>query len=495
VKNPGDIVLVSCYELGHQPLAVASPLAFLRKSGFAPVCLDLSIDLLDDAAASTLASARLVAISVPMHTALRLGAHVARQVRQLNPGAHICFYGLYAPLNARHLLSSCADTVRGGECEVALVELARDLDQGRSPAPVVTQLSRLGFVVPERDALPPLQRYAHLVTAAGPRVTGYVEATRGCRHLCRHCPIPAIYGGRFFAVPVEIALADAHQQIEAGARHITFGDPDFFNGPRHAMAIARALAGAHPDVTFDVTIKIEHILQRRELFPELARLGCLFVVSAVESLCDEVLAVLDKGHRRADVAVALQIVREAGLSLRPTFVPFTPWTALDDYLDLCRFISAHDLEDEVDPIQLTLRLLIPPGSLLLERHELRPHLAQLDEAAFTYRWTHPDARMDRLNADVSALVDQASRQGNDPADTFRKIQDLALTAAGQEPVPARGKDSAHRRRHLAPHLSEPWFCCAEPSRDQLDKLATTNAALTTGAIRCCDSSNSNSSTP
>jgi radical SAM superfamily enzyme YgiQ (UPF0313 family) len=484
VKDPGDIVLISCYELGHQPLAVASPLAFLRKNGFAPACLDLSLDLLGDAEASILARARLVAISVPMHTALRLGAQVAQRVRQLNPAAHICFYGLYAPLNAHHLLSSGADTVRGGEYEVALVDLARDLAEGRTPAPALTELSRLAFVVPRRDALPPLRRYAHLVVGDETRVAGYVEATRGCLHLCRHCPIPPVYGGRFFAVPVEVALADARQQIEAGARHITFGDPDFFNGPRHAMAIARGLAAVHPGVTFDATIKIEHILQRRELFPELARLGCLFVVSAVESLSDQVLAILDKGHRRDDVTVALQIVRQAGLSLRPTFVPFTPWTTLNDYLDLCSFIRAHDLEDEVDPIQLSLRLLIPPGSLLLGRDELRPFLGELDEAAFTHRWTHPDARMDRLNSAVSALVDQASRSGDDPAATFRDIQDLALAAAG-DPATAVRKDDAGRRRHLAPHLSEPWFCCAEPSRDQLDKLG--NPALTNGDTRCCDS--------
>jgi radical SAM superfamily enzyme YgiQ (UPF0313 family) len=487
VKNFGDIVLVSCYELGHQPLAVASSLAFLRKNGFAPACLDLSVADLDGAAERTLAGARLVAISVPMHTALRLGAQVAQRVRQLNPGGHICFHGLYAPLNAEHLLASGADSVRGGECEVALVELARALAEGRTPAPAATDLRRLPFLVPERDGLPPLRSYAHLVLGDERRLAGHVEATRGCRHLCRHCPIPPVYGGRFFAVPVEVVLADALQQIEAGARHVSFGDPDFFNAPKHALAVARALHAARPEVTFDATIKIEHILERRDLFPELRRLGCLFVVSAVESLSDQVLAILDKGHRRHDVALALQIVREAGLSLRPTFVAFTPWTTLEDYLELGRFIGAHDLEDEVDPIQLSLRLLIPPGSLLLGRPELAPFLGALDEPAFTYRWTHPDARMDRLCADVSALVERASRAGQDPAATFRDIQDVATTAAGAVPEPTARK---HARRQ-APRLSEPWFCCAEPSQDQLDRLI----AAPKGDTSCCDSSNSSSSMP
>jgi radical SAM superfamily enzyme YgiQ (UPF0313 family) len=469
MKAPGDIVLVSCYELGHQPLAVAWSLAFLRESGFTPVCLDLSVAPLNDAAATTLARARLVAISVPMHTALRLGVQVAKRVRGLNPRAHICFYGLYAPLNARYLLSSGADTVRGGEYEVALVELAQALAEGRAPPVELTELKRLNFIVPARDPLPPLQRYARLITSGEERFAGYVEATRGCLHMCRHCPIPPVYGGRFFAVPVDIVLADARQQIAVGARHITFGDPDFLNGPKHALAVARALHVEYPDITFDATIKIEHILKHSHLFPELEQLGCLFIVSAVESLSDKVLQIFDKGHTREDAALALQIVREAGMSLRPTFVPFTPWTTLDEYMDLCRFIRDHDLEDEVDPIQLALRLLIPPGSLLLDRDELRPFLGKIDQAALTYRWTHPDPRMDRLYADVSALVEGESRKGEDPGTTFRGIHDLAIAAAGGELVPERAgpKQESLRRRRMAPRLSESWFCCAEPNRDQL----------------------------
>src|SRR5262249_24606330 len=154
---------------------------------------------------------------------------------------------------------------------------------GARAAPV---LRRLPFVTPRRDGLPALDRYARLI---GPRpgeerVTGYVEASRGCLHRCLHCPITPVYAGRFFVVPLEVVLADAEQQIAAGARHITFGDPDFLNGVGHSMAIARALHEAHPEVTFDVTTKVEHILRHRERIAELAGLGCVFIVSAVESL-------------------------------------------------------------------------------------------------------------------------------------------------------------------------------------------------------------------
>ena len=63
------------------------------------------------------------------------------------------------------------------------------------------------------------------------RVAGSTESTRGCKHLCRHCPIVPVYNGLFSAVPLDLVLADVRSQIEAGAQHITFGDADFFNGP------------------------------------------------------------------------------------------------------------------------------------------------------------------------------------------------------------------------------------------------------------------------
>ena len=101
------ILLIACYELGHQPLAVAWPAAFLERAGYAPAVLDLSVEPFD---AEKVTRARFIAISVPMHTALRLGVIAAKRIRTLNPTAHICFYGLYAALNADELLATLAPT-------------------------------------------------------------------------------------------------------------------------------------------------------------------------------------------------------------------------------------------------------------------------------------------------------------------------------------------------------------------------------------------------
>ena len=456
MKEPGAILLVACYELGHQPLTVAWPAAFLERAGYSPAVVDVSVEVLD---AERVARAKVVAISVPMHTALRLGVVVAAHVREINPDCHIVFYGLYATLNADHLLSGIGDSVMSGEIESALVGLVQRLEAGgtrrTNGAVVAPTLEKLAFPVPSRAKLPVLKRYAQLERDGGVELAGHVEASRGCKHLCRHCPIPPVYGGRFFVVPLDVLLADVRQQVAAGASHLTFGDPDFLNGPGHALAVTQAVHAEFPRLTFDFTAKVEHLLRHRERLPELARQGCAFIVTAAESLSDTVLAHLDKGHTRADIETALGAVHSAGIALRPTWVAFTPWTTLDDYRELLDFVAAHQLVDAIDPVQYSIRLLVPPGSLLLDGSGLRPYLGPLMKDQFHYRWTHPDPRMEMLHAEVSASVAAAAARREDAAITFDRVRALASRAAGTEhqsfPAPA-----ASRKR--APRLTEPWFC-------------------------------------
>lgn len=455
LREQGAILLVSCYELGHQPLGAAWPRAFLERAGYAPDTLDLSVESLDE---EKVGRARLIGIAVPMYTALRIGIRAAERIRELNAGCRIVFCGLYALLNRDYLLGRCADAVLGGEFEGALVALCERLEAG-GPAAARAEpaLERLAFPAPSRGSLPALTRYVSL--SYGGRLTpaGYVEASRGCLHHCLHCPIPPVYGGRFFAVPRDVVLEDVRRLVAAGAGHVTFGDPDFLNGPGHARKLVRALHAEFPAITYDFTAKIEHIVRHRALFPEFAATGCVFVVSGVESLSDVVLAQLEKGHTRADVPVALEIVRSTGVALRPSFVPFTPWSTLEDYLELLDFIAREDLIDHVDPVQLTIRLLVPPGSLLLARPAIRPFLQGLDAPGFTHRWAHPDPRMDALQRDASALVADAARAEEQSGLTFDRLRSLAYARAGRA-RPAGAFRAPPPERPVPARLTEPWFC-------------------------------------
>lgn len=464
MKSPGDILLVSCYELGHQPFHLASLTARLEQAGYVPLCVDSTVETLSDEA---IARARFVAISVPMHTALRLGEQIARRVRALNPAAHICLYGLYALLNADHLLRETIDSAIGGEYETPMLKLIAALatlaTNGQAPVPGVRTreiqsgpwIERTPFITPAREQLPPLERYARLQWGNELRIAGYTEATRGCKHTCLHCPITPIYNGRFFAIPVNLVLADIRAQVERGARHITFGDPDFWNGPTHAMRIARAMQSEFPGLTFDATIKVEHLLKHRHLLPEMKALGCVFIVSAVESLNDTVLTQLDKGHTASDAIEAFSLLEEAGIALRPSLLPFTPWETLESYIDLLNFFEAQHFIEHLDPVHLSIRLLIPPGSALLADGANQRWLGDLDAQNYTYRWYHPDPRMDELQEQIARLVEQGESCQADSIATFFQVK--ALATRDQHYSTAQAVERYGSRKVL-PHLTESWFC-------------------------------------
>jgi radical SAM superfamily enzyme YgiQ (UPF0313 family) len=448
------VVLISTYELGRQPFGLASPAAWLRADGHIVTMADLSCSTLP---LHDVGEADLIAFYLPMHTATRLFQKLVDRVRQANPRAHLCGYGLYAPLNDPLLRRCGVGTVIGGEFEQGLRDLARRLSVARAgeppyrqPEPLIS-MARQQFLVPDRTGLPPLGAYALLRTEDATRRVGYTEASRGCKHLCRHCPVVPVYRGLFRIVQADVVLEDIRRQVAGGAEHITFGDPDFFNGPGHAVPIVEGLHREWPSLTYDVTIKVEHLLNHRDLLPVLQRTGCLFVTSAVESLDDAVLEKLAKGHTRAGFEEALRLMRAAGLPLSPTFIPFTPWTTRASYGEFLRALVDLDLVDQIAPVQLAIRLLLPEGSLLLELPEIRAIIEPFDGTGLCYRWRNGDPELDTLCRKIQDTIKLAERRRQSRREIFREIWDLA--EAGDYPV-----DAPMLSRATIPYLTEPWYC-------------------------------------
>jgi radical SAM superfamily enzyme YgiQ (UPF0313 family) len=452
-----NVVLISTYELGRQPFGLASPAAWLRNAGAEVTCLDLSREPFRK---DPIRAADLVAFCVPMHTATRLAVQLVGTIRELNPSAHICFYGLYAPVNEAYLRKLGVGTILGGEFEQGLVDLVARLvaeTNGKQREPVIS-LARQKFLLPDRGGMIPLEKYARLIMPTGEtRTVGYTEASRGCKHHCRHCPIVPVYNGAFRIVDRDVVLEDIRQQVEAGAQHITFGDPDFFNGPAHALTIVEALHCEFPQLTYDVTIKIEHLLQQARNLMALRDAGCLFVTSAVESVDDAVLEMLGKHHTRADFLRAVQVFREAGLVLQPTFVAFTPWTTLEGYCDLLEVIRENDLVESVAPIQLAIRLLIPAGSRLLELPEVAEMIEPFDQEALLYPWSHVDPRVDQLCKEIQRQVHADEKLKRSRASIFENIWEAAHRASGLSVVAERAHPLLVVRAAI-PYLNEPWYC-------------------------------------
>jgi len=459
-NKPFKVLLVSTYELGRQPFGLASPAAWLRENEFSTQSIDASLESLPN---DKLVEADLIAFYIPMHTATQLAIPILKKSRQINPNAHICFYGLYASINEKYLRSQGATTIIGGEFEEELVSLCRKIssngqlkNKGEPTRPFMS-LKKQRFKIPDRSDLPNLAQYAKLlIEDSTSKTTGYVETTRGCMHKCRHCPIVPVYNGQFRIIQKDIVLADIAQQIEAGAEHITFGDPDFFNGPGHTLPIVTALYEKFPWITYDVTIKIEHLLKYRQLLPTLKETGCAFVTSAVESIDNRVLGIFDKGHTKDDFLKVVKIFRELVLNLNPTFVTFTPWTTLENYRELLRLLLELELAENVAPVQLAIRLLIPNGSKLLDLQEVRNVIGQFNEKKLSYEWHNPDPKVEQFYDQVFHLVKTGKNSGLTRLEIFKGVWErLNQIADSKEKFPEKPAISP---RSTIPYLNEPWYC-------------------------------------
>jgi radical SAM superfamily enzyme YgiQ (UPF0313 family) len=460
------VVLVSTYDLGRQPFGLASPAAWLRREGVDVRALDLSRETLE---LEDLLGVQLVAFYLPMHTATRLALPVIDSIHRARPELALCAYGLYAPLNESLLRERGVSVVLGPEAEADLVNLATSIGRSEPLASAVAPstlqelrrdrplapLARLSFIPPDRSGLPALSRYASLQMPDGTRrIAGATDATRGCKHRCRHCPIVPVYDGQFRVVPVDVVLADIRAQVDRGAEHITFGDPDFLNGPTHACRVVEALHREFPRLTYDATIKVEHLLAHPNLLPVLVETGCLFVTSAVESVDDRVLGYLEKGHTRADFIAAARACRDVGLTLAPTFVAFTPWTTLDGYHDLLDVVDELGLAGHVAPVQWGIRLLVTWQSRLLELADIQRLVGPFDAKTLTFPWRHPDEGVDALQRDVMELI--GVRINAPRLDLFEAVRELV---SPKQPVAASADTPAPMLSRAAiPYLNEPWYC-------------------------------------
>lgn len=500
------ILLISTYELGHQPLHVASPAAALVSLGHEVTCLDLSVEPWDPAHLDAVGA---VGISVPMHTAMRLALRVAEAIRTVDPTLAICLYGLYAGTSHDATVGTLADRVISGEYEPALCEWVGSLDQsgvsgeaddagaggaGASGGPdaggaQIVHLQRNRFNIPARHLLPPLDRYARLAVNGTQRLVGYVEASHGCGFSCKHCPVPTVYGGRIRIVGLDTVLADIDQLVEAGATHITFGDPDFLSGAQHSRRVISEMHARHPKLTFDCTTKVELVLKHRDLWPEFAAAGCLFVVSAFETTNDKILAILDKGHTRADMIEATRVLRASGIEVRPSLMPFTPWTTITDLVDLMDLVEEMDLVGNVDPVHYSIRLLVPEDSLLLDSPAMAPHLGDYLPEKLSYQWHPINEATDTLQHRIAEIVETAAAGDQPLAITYQQVRAEIRAAAGLGDehccVAQESIESAANR----PRLTEAWFCCAEPTDLQFEPIShgSSTVAATSPQARSKDS--------
>mgnify|MGYP000742691943 FL=1 len=445
------ILLLSFYDLGKQPKIISELYKKLDNGSNQIDIIDYSIEEKD----LTLDNYDVLGIYASMHTASVLAEQYLRDRKLPNK---LFVFGLYA--NVFSEMFSNFQSIH-----------SFDSDELESLLQVQLNLNySFKHTVPDRTILPSITDYSHIVDGSNNLIAGSVETTYGCKHECTHCPVPIEFKGMFKTFGTEKIITDVTNQVEEGAKHISFNDPDFFNGPKHALKILQLLNEKHPSITYDSTIKVEHILKYPDYFQELKNLNMLFVISAFETTNDHVLNILQKNHSFNDLNKAVELSLENKIDIRPTWMPFSPWTEQNDLISIIKLIENYKLRETVDPIQLTIKLLVPKNSLILKRPEMKEYLLDYDPSSFSYAWKYKFPNIDNIQNELFTYVLQHESENE-------YAQYLGLVDILESHTNETLLNSEKYSQRIVPKLSETWFCCAEPNKIQLDRIKSNKALI------------------
>ena len=445
------ILLLSFYDLGKQPKIISELYKKLDNGSNQIDVVDYSIEEKN----LTLDNYDVLGIYASMHTASVLAEQYLRDRKLPNK---LFVFGLYA--NVFSEMFSDFQSIHSFDSDELESLLQVQLNPNYS----------YKHTVPDRTILPSITDYSHIVDGSNNLIAGSVETTYGCKHECTHCPVPIEFKGMFKTFGTEKIITDVTNQVEEGAKHISFNDPDFFNGPKHALKILQLLNEKHPSITYDSTIKVEHILKYPDYFQELKNLNMLFVISAFETTNDHVLNILQKNHSFNDLNKAVELSLENKIDIRPTWMPFSPWTEQNDLISIIKLIENYKLRETVDPIQLTIKLLVPKNSLILKRPEMKEYLLDYDPSSFSYAWKYKFPNIDNIQNELFTYVLQHESENE-------YTQYLGLVDILESHTNETLLNSEKYSQRIVPKLSETWFCCAEPNKIQLDRIKSNKALI------------------
>lgn len=402
-----NVLLISIFEGGYQSITLSTAYQSLTEEAVVRDIdiLDIYVNGVDE---EKIKGKEIVFISLPLFDAVLPGVELMSTIRRLNAGAKICFYGQHATIHAMRLTEKGADYCILGDWELPMKSLVNSLNEGThlalpgimsksdltEPAPF---FSKKGFSVPDRSVLPSLEKYQNkqLNKLLGKDVVvGSTELARGCKHKCLYCSVYAAYDGRVIKIPAEVITEDVNNLVAAGMTHLTFIDADWFSTRQYGIDILTELHQQHPELTFDITTRVDHIIENESRMEQLRELNVRIITSALEFPREKVLKIFNKQVTVKDTEKAIRIMKTSGIMLNPTFIMYNPWVGIQDIEYFQEWIDKVDLRNDIDPIQFETRLSLYKGSPLLLTDEIKN--ISLTEHDFHYAWMHSDPWVDEL---------------------------------------------------------------------------------------------------
>ncbi|MFH0769065.1 MAG: radical SAM protein [Chloroflexota bacterium] len=322
------------------PMGLAQLAAVLEKAGYPVSIIDANaLALAPRDVASQAVNSDVIGLTA-MTPTINAALAIAGEIKNINPNVSIIFGGSHATLLPEETLNSAPqiDVLVRGEGETVIIELLHVLEDKRAwgniggisyreNGRVINNPVSSGNV--DLDSLPflayhllPLSKYKPHPPHGRELPFAAIITSRGCPYRCGYCSKP-VFGQKFRAQNPERVVAEiAYLKEKFGVRELAIYDDVFTLNRDRVYAIAELILKRGLKICWTCETRVD--LVDKELLSLMKKAGCYSVAYGVESACQEILNILNKGIALERVEEAVRITREAGLQTIGYFMLGSP---------------------------------------------------------------------------------------------------------------------------------------------------------------------------
>lgn len=304
----------------------------------------------------------VIALSFLSTTSYPTTKVMAEALKKAAPATPIIAGGVFASMNAAHILADCPyiDAIGKGEGEELIVDYLDHLDDLGSvaglvwrrgdevvenmPRPILRDLDR--FPYPDRQSLP--IDYIESMPLDVPAVLSLdrfctMQTSRGCPYPCVYCDIPALADGKWRCRSPEHVLGEMQQLNDQGYRSVYLTDDHFLLKRTRIQEICQGIIDRKLELRWGCEGRVDSVAV--DQFPIMAEANCGFLAFGVEAGTQKVLDRLKKGQRIEQIEKGVGAAKAAGIdTCHGFFLVGNPDESVDDILESFRFAARLELD-------------------------------------------------------------------------------------------------------------------------------------------------------
>lgn len=287
---------------------------------------------------------------------------MASRLKMTSPATPIIAGGVFATMNADHILKECPhiDFIGRGEGEELLPEFLENIDKPavvgglvwrsgdtivENPArPLIKDLDQ--FPYPDRSSLP--IEYIESMPLDVPAVLSLdrfctMQTSRGCPYSCIYCDIPALGEGKWRCRSAEHVLGEMQQLNDEGYRSIYLTDDHFLLKRKRIETICQGIIDRKLQFRWGCEGRVDSAAV--EELPIMGKANCRMLAFGIESGTQKTLDRLKKNQNLDQIENAINEAKKHGIdTAHGFFVLGSPGETEEEMLESFRFAARLKLD-------------------------------------------------------------------------------------------------------------------------------------------------------